>query len=204
MTAVLYVEGGGKGKALRAECRKGFARFLAAAGLKGRMPKIVASGSRQSAFDDFRHALNEPECDHFIVLLVDSEGPVAENSDSWMHLRQQDGWARPASVTDDSAHLMVQCMEAWFLADKACLAKFFGQGFNGNALPGHPEIEKIPKNDLLTGLKNATRQCKPKGEYAKGQHAFAVLAAIDPDRVLEVLPRAALLVDTLMADVSGA
>ena len=27
---------------------------------------------------------------------------------------------------------MVQCMEAWFLADKDCLAAFFGLGFNRN------------------------------------------------------------------------
>ena len=49
MTALLYVEGGGNGKALRVECRKGFAQFLAKAGLKGRMPRIRASGSRQDA-----------------------------------------------------------------------------------------------------------------------------------------------------------
>lgn len=203
MTAVLYVEGGGYGKALRTECRKGFAQFFSKAGLKGRMPKIHACGSRQNAFDDFRHALNKPGNDRFIVLLVDSEGPVARNSGSWAHLNQRDGWKRPEGAADNGAHLMVQCMEAWFLADRDSLGTFFGQGFNRNALPARTDIEAIPKNDLLNGLRNATRQCKPKGEYAKGQHAFAVLSETDPARVLEASPRAKLLVDALMSDAFG-
>ena len=203
MTAVLYVEGSGNGKAARAECRKGFARFLANAGLKERMPRIIASGSRQHAFDDFRHALNNPRKDRFIVLLVDSEGPVAENSDSWAHLKQQDGWDRPQGAADHSAHLMVQCMEAWFLADKDGLATFFGRGFNANALPRNPDIEEIPKNDLLTGLKNATRRCRPKGEYSKGRHSFEVLSKTDPVRVLDASPHAKRLVDSLTINAFG-
>ena len=199
MTAVLYVEGGGNGKAARAECRRGFAQFLANAGLNERMPRIVASGSRQHAFDDFRHALDRPGNDHFLVLLVDSEGPVARNSGSWAHVKRQDGWDRPQGAGDHSAHLMVQCMEAWFLADKDGLATFFGQGFNANALPRNPDIEKIPKNDLLTGLKNATRRCRPKGEYSKGRHSFEVLSRTDPARVVGASPHASRLVDTLTA-----
>ena len=203
MTAVIYVEGGGNGGALRKECRKGFARFFAKAGLEGRMPKIVASGSRQNAFDDFQHALNQPGNDRFVVLLVDSEGPVAANADCWTHLNQRDGWDRPVEAAHNSVHLMVQCMEAWFLADRERLAGFFGRGFNGNALPGRLDIERIPKNDLFAGLKNATRQCATKGEYAKGRHAFAVLSAIDPARVLDASPHAKLLIDTLTADAIG-
>lgn len=200
MTAVLYVEGGGSGKALRLECRKGFAQFIAGAGLEGRMPKIVASGSRQNAFDDFQHALNATRNTRTALLLVDSEGPVGANTGAWAHLRARDGWHRPDGAADDSAHLMVQCMEAWFLADKECLASFFGQGFNRNALPGRPEVEAIPKNDVLTGLKNATRQSRPKGEYGKGRHSFAILGATDPTRVLESSPRARMLVDALLAN----
>ena len=31
-------------------------------------------------------------------------------------------------ATDEQAHLMVQCMEAWFLADRETLAAVFGRG----------------------------------------------------------------------------
>ena len=203
MTAVLYVEGGGNGKAARAECRRGFAQFLANAGLKERMPRIIASGGRQHAFDDFRHALNKPRKDRFNVLLVDSEGPVAENTGTWAYLKQLDGWDRPQGAADHSAHLMVQCMEAWFLADKDGLAKFFGRGFNANALPRNPDIEEVPKNDLLTGLKNATRRCRPKGEYSKGRHSFEILSKTDPVRVLDASPYAKRLVDTLTINAFG-
>ena len=199
MTAIVYVEGGGKGKALRASCREGFSRFFAKAGLKGRMPRVVPSGGRQEAFDDFRHAIDGRENNRLFVLLVDSEGPVAEDSDAWGHVRRQDGWAKPERAEDHNAHLMVQCMEAWFFADKDCLEAFFGRGFNGNALSRNPNIEEIPKNDLLAGLKNATRQCRPKGEYAKGRHGFAVLAETDPAKVLNASPHAKSLVETLMA-----
>ena len=82
-------------------------------------------------------------------------------------MRTRDGWERPDEATDENAHLMVQCMEAWFLADKDNLAAYFGHGFNRNALPGRQEIEDVAKDDVLRGLKNATRQCK-KGEYGKG------------------------------------
>ena len=203
MTAILYVEGGGKGKALRASCREGFSQFFAKAGLKGRMPRVVPSGGRQDAFDDFRHAIDGRDDNRLVLLLVDSEGPVAENSDAWAHLRRQDGWARPEGAAGRSAHLMVQCMEAWFFADKNCLSAYFGQGFNRKALPQQADVEEIPKNDLLVGLKNATRQSRSKGEYAKGRHSFAILAAIDPKRVLNASAYAQKLVGTLMGDASG-
>lgn len=44
---------------------------------------------------------------------------------------------------------MVQCMENWFMADKECLALFFGQGFNVNALPNNPNIEAILTTDIF-------------------------------------------------------
>ena len=94
-------------------------------------------------------------------------------------------------------------MEAWFLADKDNLATFFGRGFNANALPRNPDIEEIPKNDLLTGLKNATRRCRPKGEYSKGRHSFEVLSKTDPVRVLDASPYAKRLVDTLTINAFG-
>ena len=160
------------------------------------MPSVVASGSRWDAFDDFCKALRSPGKYDFIVLLVDSEEPVTTGP--WQHLKKTpDKWDQPSGTTDDQVHLMVQCMEAWFLADKDCLATYYGNDFNQNALPARLDIEKIPKNDVLNGLKNATRSGVSKGEYEKGQHSFDILALIDPDKVIAASPYAKRLVDTL-------
>ena len=201
MNVKVYVEGGGDARALRTRCREGFSEFFRKAGLEGRMPRIVASGGRQQAFKDFCTALNRAGADNFIVLLVDAEAPVAPGDGPWNHLHGRDAWERPAAAGKDNIHLMVQCMEAWFLADKDTLAEFFGNGFNQGALPAGPEIEEVAKLDVLDGLKAATRHCGKrgkKGEYGKGRHSFEILARIDPARVTEASPHARCLVETLI------
>ena len=45
----IYVEGGGDAKDLRTRCREGFHKLLENAGFTGRVPRIVASGSRNEA-----------------------------------------------------------------------------------------------------------------------------------------------------------
>ena len=196
MKVKVYVEGGGDGKSLQARCREGFSSFFAKANLAGRMPRVIACGSRETAFDKFCTALESRTVEEFVVLLVDSEDPVAEGSGPWLHLSTRDRWTKPDDATDENAHLMVQCMEAWFLADKDRLATYFGQGFNRNALPGRREIEDVAKGDVLERLKRATRQSK-KGEYGKGRHSFEILEQINPDNVIAVSPHARRLVETL-------
>lgn len=196
MKVKVYVEGGGDGKSLRTKCRRGFSSFFAKANLTGRMPQIIACGGRESAFDKFCIALRSRNAEEFIVLLVDSEGPVADGSGPWLHLSTRDRWTKPEDATDANAHLMVQCMEAWFLADKDGLAAYFGQDFDRNALPGRREIEDVAKDDVLDGLKNATRQCK-KDEYGKGRHSFDILEQTDPAKVMNASPHARRLVETL-------
>ena len=197
MRIKIFVEGGGDRNLLRRECRKGFSNFFSKAGMKGRMPSVVASGSRREAFDDFRAAVHRPGKYDFIVLLVDSEDPVAAETGPWQHLKKRDNWDQPSETTDDQVHLMVQCMEAWFLADKKRLMEYYGKDFKQNALPARQDIEKIPKDDVLNGLKNATRSGVSKGEYEKGQHSFDILAQIDPNKVIVASPHAKRLVDTL-------
>ena len=51
MSIRLYVEGGDESKTLKTACRKGFRSFLENAGLTGRLPRIVAGGSRRNAID---------------------------------------------------------------------------------------------------------------------------------------------------------
>ena len=202
MNIKVYVEGGGNVRELRSKCRKGFISFFDKANLAGRMPRVIACGGRQTTYDKFAAALRSASGQVFVALLVDSEGPVAVGAGPWRHLKTRDNWDRPDGATEDNAHLMVQCMEAWFLADKDCLAAFFGGGFNRNVLPRNPDIEQVAKADVLDGLKGATRQCKPKGEYGKGRHSFEILSEIDPEKVLAASPHARRLVDHLRAKAS--
>lgn len=196
----VYVEGGGDTRPLKTKCRQGFSEFFRKAGLEGRMPRIVASGSRNEAFDDFCIALKNASVGDFIVLLVDSEAAVAHGTGPWAHLEHEsrDNWEKPPAATDDNVHLMVQCMEAWFMADKDTLGAFFGNGFNRHALPARSDIENIPKDDIYRGLQRATHLCVPKGAYGKGRHAFDILLRLDPTKVIAASPHAKRLVNTLL------
>jgi hypothetical protein len=188
----LFVEGGGGSKALRTACREGFAEFLQKAGLGRTMPRIIASGSRRSAYDDFCTAVADGQP---ALLLVDSEASVVQQHQQgddkarwapWAHLaqRQGDGWAQPSGADDKDCHLMVQCMESWFLADRQTLQTFFDPGFKPNALPAESRpIEGIDKDTLYQALKTATANCKTKAEYGKGEHSFKLLTRIDPQKV---------------------
>jgi hypothetical protein len=52
-------------------------------------------------------------------------------------------------------------MESWFLADRDTLERFFGQGFNSNALPAKgSEVEAQPKKLVYQMLAAATNNCK--------------------------------------------
>lgn len=122
------------------------------------------------------------------LLLVDSEAPVTSAS-PWLHLRQRpgDNWAVPPGANDDHCHLMVQCMEAWFLADRDGVAVYFGSGFRPGHFPSPGQaIEEIDKQDIYRMLAEATARCSPKGAYRKGQHSFDLLARIDTAKVLQV------------------
>ena len=199
MSIKVYVEGGGDSNQLRRQCRNGFREFFEKAGLKGRMPRVVACGSRQRAYDRFCAAIDEAEADSFIVLLVDSEAAVTDRDrdSSWKHLRKNDNWTQPSAATDNSAQLMVQCMEAWFVADRQSLSDYFGKGFKPAALPAQ-NVEAIAKEDLLRTLKQATRSCsKGKGTYNKGRHSFELLGCLDPSKVMKASHHACRLIKTL-------
>ena len=199
MSTRLYVEGGGDRNPSKTKCRQAVRAFLLNAGLEGRLPRIFASGGRQQAYDDFRHALGASRDDDRVVLLVDSEGLVAKDAGPWRHLKDRDGWDKPDGADDDHVHLMVQCMEAWFLADRAALARYFGNGFSDNSLPRRTDVEEVSKQDLERGLNAATRNSRLKGTYRKGRDSFAILADLDPDKVANASPHAKRFLETLRA-----
>lgn len=200
MRISIYVEGGAKGS-LEIRCRKGFREFFEKAGFQGRMPNIHPCGSRNEAFKDFERAISRAKPDEFIVLLVDSESPIQTSPDKvWDHVktRQGDQWHKPPNATAEHLHLMVECMEAWFLADKTCLSAYFGQGFKAEKLPQGANIEKITKATIYDGLKRATENCKTKAVYGKGAHSFDLLGRIEPNKVKEASDYAKRLIETLL------
>ena len=197
MSIKVYVEGGGDSNPLRRQCRAGFREFFEKAGLKGRMPSVIPCGSRQRAYKKFCTAIDEAEAGSFIVLLVDSEAAVADRDkdSSWKHLRKNDNWTQPTAAADNSAQLMVQCMEAWFVADRRSLADYFGKDFKAAALPTR-DVEDITKDYLEPALKQATKSCS-KGSYNKGLHSFELLGCLDPSKVMDASHHAKRLIDTL-------
>lgn len=180
----IYVEGGGTGKDSRGAIQGGFGRFLAglrqAASDRGVRWQVVACGSREATFRDYRIA-RRSHPDAFNVLLVDSESRV--EAPPWEHLRRQDGWEPP---TDDHRHcqLMAQVVEAWLLADTESLTSYYGQGFQTSALPDRHDVEAVEKLRVLDALGHATRRTQ-KGKYRKIAHCSELLARLDPARVRE-------------------
>ena len=192
--AQLYVEGGGH-KTQQARCRKAFRVFFEKAGLQGRLPRVFASGSRNNAYEDFCTALADEKVD-FAILLVDSEVAVNSNVASWSYLRQT-GWDKLTAAHDDQVHLMVQCMEAWFLADPRSLENYFGRNFSADDLPKEGNVEAISKKDLLDGIKSATQKTRNGKAYHKGNDSFKILQMLNPELICEASPRAKRLIDVL-------
>lgn len=190
---VLIVEGGGDGRNdLKVECRRGFNRLLERAGWSKRMPRIVAAGSRNNAYSVFAGMFEDlltKRSRELPLLLVDSEGPVSTAS-PWAHVkgRTLDGWERPEGAEDDQLHLMVQCMEAWFLADREAMKAFFGKGFRENALPAATRhLETIPPAEVVQALARAAGGAAKEG-YRKGAHSFKLLAVLDPAKIRAASP----------------
>jgi len=207
----LYVEGGGDSAALKAACRQGFTQFITNAGI-GQRPRVVACGSRGDAYDSYRTAIANGED---AILLVDSEAPVAQQhqqgQDSsewqpWQHLKQRPGdvWDKPQGVPDTDCHLMVQCMESWLIADPVTLKAFFGQGFRENQLPVTANsVESVGKQQVYSALAKATKVCKTKAQYGKGEHSFKLLGKIDPAKVTAASPWASRFVSELKKKMEG-
>ena len=200
MSVRIFVEGGSQGST-KAGCRQAFRTFFEKVIPPGSF-KVIASGSRGAAFKDFCLALKQDHGD-YIILLVDSEEAVAVSP--WQHLaeRKGDEWHRPAGARDDQAHLMVQVMEAWFLADQQALADYYGQGFQTGSLPRQRNIELISKADVFKALQQASKNTKTKGVYHKTRHGFDLLERIDPSLVRVASAHAERLVTVLLRETAA-
>ncbi len=170
----------------------GFHAFLSqiAAAARFRKCKFSLIAANGTPIRDYHDAI-ATHPDAWNVLLLDSEeaitGPLPD-------------FCKKKGLPDLSASVfwMVQIMESWFLADPESLRKYYGEGLRKNVLDGNPQIEHIPKSDVLSTLKMATRGTKKK-EYHKTAHAPDLLARIDPELVKAAAPNCKRLLDALLA-----
>ena len=180
--------------------REGFRKFFDSIRFPGVRIKLVAGGTTVNTIGDFIRALRT-NTDSINLLLIDSDAP--DDGKLAASVRNHSKWdsSVAASVTDDQIHFMVQVMESWFLADKECLRRYYGQGFRENRLPASPKVEEIPKDDVMNGLEDATRSTK-RGKYHKTRHAPSLLAQVNIDKVCNASPACAHLFSVLEQLVS--
>jgi hypothetical protein len=190
----VYVEGGGTSRGEQATLRESFTKLVGAALGDLPRPKLIASGGRGNAFDEFRSALRmHPEA--LCLLLVDSEGPVKLGAGSWSHVRDRRGdqWVQPSGVTDDQLHLMVETMETWIIADADALVQEYGPKVDPGALPS-TNLEGVPKQDVLQKLARALR--KTGKEYTKAG-GWLLIGHVSPRRLEAACPHAGRFFDHL-------
>lgn len=183
----IYIEGGGPTCQTQAPFRTGMSAFLKpvvdVVRSKRIQWRVIICGGRKEAYDAFIDALaNEPEV--FNVLLVDAEEPIAITVQPWEHLKNREGdkWDKPKGADVARCQLMVACMEAWFLADPACLKKHFGGNFDGSKLPAANLAESRTKETINDALKKATKGTKAN-EYKKIRDGAKLLEKADPTEV---------------------
>ncbi len=186
VSARIYLEGGGDSKDGKSRCREGFRKLLEKCGLGGRMPRLVACGSRGSAYDAFKNSHRKVSGTDYVALLIDSEDPLQDMDKTWDHLKRRDSWERPQGAQDDQVLFMTTCMETWIVADLNALDAHFGQRFQPNALPPLHNVESRARGDVQMGLERATRDTA--GPYKKGPKSYEVLSKIDPDTIEPHLP----------------
>ena len=145
--------------------------------------KLVAGGPRTETIKDFlRFCSTEPSS--LNVLLIDSEGPVTDTvryiSDS---IRSLSVWNAGGFCSDEQLHLMVQAMEAWFVADPQSLRRHFGRDYNTRALPSPQAAETVSAADLVTAIRRGLPHSRRRRGYDKVSDGVELLRWIDVDIV---------------------
>ncbi|WP_242062035.1 DUF4276 family protein [Nostoc punctiforme] len=210
MNIYIYIEGAGDedDTELLLRPRPGFIKFFHELyDIAGENIKIflVMCGSRRDAYEDFKTALeSQPEA--FNVLLIDAESSVDSTVRPWKHLKnrtEDHPWILDAvNFQDEQCHLMMQTMEAWFIADIDALKEFYGQKFKEDKIQRGikqlQNVEKVSKDTLKVWLVAATRHTE-KGKYHKTKHAPKLLKLLDADKVRQASPYCDRLFTTLTA-----
>ena len=156
MSVRVFVEGGGNQNRTKTACRKAFRVFFDKLLGDRQKPRIVASGSRDEAYRDFTRSLSDGST--FALLLVDSEDAVPAGMKAGDHLRNRDGWTNP--LPDGQVHLMVQCMEAWFLADKDALRRYLR--YQDSTAPLCQGVSELKRSQKLTSFEGSKEPQQPQ------------------------------------------
>ena len=186
MSSTIYLEGGGDSRDIQIRCREGFRKLLERCGYQGRLPKLVACGGRDSAFESFKTALAGIAKGDFVALWIDSEDPVADIEATWKHLQDRDRWNKPKGATDEQVLFMTTCMETWIVADRTTLAEHYGTDLQESALPPLYNLEGRARDNIQNALTHATRNCR--NAYAKGKRSFEILSKLEPETLSQHLP----------------
>lgn len=198
----LFIEGDKKGH--EPEFRKAFRAFFQELykqaeqnGVRFHPPFMAGSG--REAFKAFKHALKSPD-DTFVVLLIDSDAPVAQSR--LQHLKQHFRWDDLPKVSEAQCHFMAQMMESWFIADAETLAGYYERGFKRNRIPKSLNVEQVGKDEVLKALSIASEETS-KGKYHKTRHAPEILQRLKHDVVRKKAPHCEVLFQTLADVING-
>lgn len=157
--------------------------------------EVTLCGGGQKTVELFLEDIeNKREPEKIKVLLVDSEGLVNDPNQRRAYLKKQgmhgQNYAQQLDKIDEKyCHLMVQEMEAWFIADEDALKEVFGNNFVQNKIPKTNDVEIYTKDDVAQFMHDATT-----GKYiANGQnfnksetklkYSGRILAHLDPQKV---------------------
>ncbi len=195
----IYIEGGGDSKHLWRELRLGFdvlfRTLKTAAKAKGLKWNLSLGGGRPETCKDFIQASQQADKHTLVVLLVDSDTPLPLNDDENADSAARKNALRDSytkfdwkSIAPENIHLMVQCMEAWIVADPDALASYYGKNFHSNKLPTRQNLEEEPKASLYDKLDQAVCHTQ-KAKYKKIEHASKLLSMLDAGKVASRCPR---------------
>jgi hypothetical protein len=148
MRPTVYLEGGGDTASQQKAYRIGFAKMI------DNKASVIACGGNARTHEKFIE--HQPAKDETVLLLVDSELPVAESDTALGHLRRKTEWSWPSWVREEQVHLMATTIETWISCDPEGLARYFGSTFNASKLVVTVPIESAEKETVLAKLKAAT------------------------------------------------
>lgn len=148
VASVIYLEGGGQTKDENSRCRMGFRKLLEKSLPNTPIPRLVACGGRQQAFDQYR--VGRGKCPTYAGLLIDSETPMDDISEPWDHLSKHSGddWQRPPEASNEEVLLMTTCMESWLAVDRQTLRQFYGSSLHEKRLPPIEQIESRDRHEV--------------------------------------------------------
>lgn len=132
------------------------------------------------------------------ILLVDAESPVekTEKRSRIEHLQKPNSHGHKftqqlASIDEKLCHLMVQEMEAWFVADAEAIKKAFRSDFKENVIQKTSDVEQYDKDKLADLMYRATNQkyVANKEKYQKSEtkleYSGIILENLDPQKVYD-------------------